>query len=371
MILDSKPINLDRLVRLLFNGVLLIGLLWLLNYLSDVLLPFAIALSMAYFINPVVVKIERRTNHRGLAVALSFVLFLFIFALGMTYVVPKVIGEVRDMAELLQKITQETNLNEAARKRLPPELWEALREPLKSDWLKAQVSKSEVQQVIKSSAQKILPGVLGVVQGTASVLFSLMGLVVIGLYLIFVLLDYPKYRNNWTRLLPPNFRDSAGTFARDFDEALSRYFRAQAMVAGLAGLLFAVGFQLIGLPFALLLGLMMAVLNMVPYLQVLGAFPCAFLIIVQGLETGQSFWALSLYVLLVFAVVQLIQDAILVPKIMGKVTGLSPAMILLSLSVWGKLLGLFGLVVAIPVTCLGLAYYKQLLHRLEQQSETS
>jgi predicted PurR-regulated permease PerM len=371
MILDSKPINLDRLVRLLFNGLLVVCLLWLLNYLSDVLLPFAIALSMAYFINPVVVKIEQKTHHRGVAVALSFLLFIVVFGLGLTYIIPKVVGEIKDMIVLVQKITEETNLNEAAQKRLPVELWEALREPLKSEWLKTQVSKSEVQQVIKTSAQKILPGVLGVVQGTASVLFSLMGLVVIGLYLVFVLLDYPKYRNNWKRLLPPDFRESAGTFVQDFDGALSRYFRAQAMVAGLAGILFALGFQIIGLPFALLLGLMMALLNMVPYLQVLGIFPCAFLIIVQGLETGESFWSLGLYVFLVFAVVQLIQDAILVPKIMGGVTGLSPAMILLSLSVWGKLLGLFGLVVAIPVTCLGLAYYKQLLNRLEQQSETN
>lgn len=369
MILDSKPINLDRLVRLLFNGLLIVALLWILNYLSDVLLPFAIALSMAYFINPVVVRIERKTHHRALAVGLSFLLFLVVFGIGMTYIVPKVVGEVKDMVTLVQKITHETNLDEAAKKRLPPELWEALREPLKSEWLKTQVSKSEVQQVIKSSAQKILPGVLGVVQGTASVLFSLMGLVVIGLYLIFVLLDYPKYRNNWKRLLPPHIRESAGAFVKDFDEALSRYFRAQAMVAGLTGILFALGFQIIGLPFALLLGLLLAVLNMVPYLQVLGVFPCAFLIIVQGLETGQSFWTLGLYVLLVFVVVQLIQDAILVPKIMGKVTGLSPAMILLSLSVWGKLLGLFGLVIAIPVTCLGLAYYRQLLIKLERQSE--
>ena len=73
---------------------------------------------------------------------------------------------------------------------------------------------------------------------------------------------------------------------------------------------------------------------------------------------------------LVFAVVQIIQDAVLVPKIMGRVTGLSPAMILLSLSVWGKLLGVFGLLIALPMTCLLLAYYRRFLVTAEVRDST-
>ena len=278
--------------------------------------------------------------------------------------------ELHSMAQLVHKMTVESNLDEAAKKRLPPEVWDAIREPLRSEWLKSQFSKTEVQQVIKSSAQKILPGLLGVIQGTASLLFSIVGLVVIGLYLVFILIDYPNYRRSWKRLLPPAMRETISAFVKDFDRALSRYFRAQALVAGIVAILFAIGFKFIGLPMALILGLLLGVLNMVPYLQIIGLLPCFFLVVVQGLETDQSFFQLGAYVLLVFAVVQMIQDAILVPKIMGKVSGLSPAMILLSLSIWGKLLGLFGLVIAIPITCLCLAYYRQLLQKLETQDES-
>jgi predicted PurR-regulated permease PerM len=102
-------------------------------------------------------------------------------------------------------------------------------------------------------------------------------------------------------------------------------------------------------------------LNMVPYLQVIGLIPAFLLALVHGLETGGSVWIPLALTGLVFVVVQAIQDGILVPKIMGRVTGLSPAMILLSLSVWGKLLGIFGLLIALPMTCLLLAYYRRFL----------
>ncbi len=83
--------------------------------------------------------------------------------------------------------------------------------------------------------------------------------------------------------------------------------------------------------------------------------------LVHALETGTGVLGVLGLTALVFVIVQLIQDTVLTPKIMGKVTGLNPAMILLSLSIWGKLLGVFGLIIALPMTCLFLAYYKSLL----------
>jgi predicted PurR-regulated permease PerM len=115
------------------------------------------------------------------------------------------------------------------------------------------------------------------------------------------------------------------------------------------------------------LGLFVGLLNMVPYLQTIGLLPSAFFALMYSLQTGTSFWVMMGLVLLVFAVVQLIQDMILVPRIMGDVTGMNPAVILLSLSIWGKLLGILGLIVALPFTFLLLAYYQRFLRRVEQQ----
>ena len=100
---------------------------------------------------------------------------------------------------------------------------------------------------------------------------------------------------------------------------------------------------------------------MVPYLQTIGLIPAVLLALAHVLETGDNVWWMLGKIVLVFVVVQLIQDTVLVPRIMGKVTGFSPAVILLSLSVWGKLLGLFGLIIALPITYLILAYYRAFL----------
>ena len=115
-----------------------------------------------------------------------------------------------------------------------------------------------------------------------------------------------------------------------------------------------------------LLGVLLGVMTMIPYLQVIGAIPAVMLAAIHALETGQSFWMVLGLTGVVFVVVQIVQDVILVPKILGKAMGLSPAVMLLSLSIWGKLLGMLGLLIALPMTCLVLAYYRRLVLKQEE-----
>jgi len=123
--------------------------------------------------------------------------------------------------------------------------------------------------------------------------------------------------------------------------------------------LFSIGFVIIGLPMAILFGLFVGLLNLVPYLQTVAFVPGIFLVLMKSIESGSSFGTELIWMLVVFAVVQTIQDMFLVPKIMGKVTGLKPAVILLSLSVWGSLMGMVGLIIALPLTTLIISYYKR------------
>ncbi len=140
---------------------------------------------------------------------------------------------------------------------------------------------------------------------------------------------------------------------------MNKYFRGQAIVAACVGVLFSIGFLIIGFPMAIGLGLFIGLLNMVPYLQLVGFIPTILLAIVKSADTGQNFWVVLLSALAVFAVVQTIQDTILTPKVMGKVTGLNSAIILLSLSIWGALLGILGMIIALPMTTLLLSYYQK------------
>jgi predicted PurR-regulated permease PerM len=140
---------------------------------------------------------------------------------------------------------------------------------------------------------------------------------------------------------------------------MNRYFRGQGLIALIVGVLFMIGFSITGLPLAILFGLLMGILNLIPYLKTIAIIPGALLAFLQSAETGQSYLSVLLWLIIIFIIVQLIEDLILVPKIMGKFTGLNPAIMLLSLSVWGSLMGMIGLIVALPMTTLIISYYKR------------
>ena len=151
----------------------------------------------------------------------------------------------------------------------------------------------------------------------------------------------------------------------DVKVSMNRYFRGQALVAFLVGILFSIGFLIIDFPLAVGFGLFIGLLNMVPYLQLIALVPTVLLALLKAADTGQNFWWILAGAILVFCIVQVIQDGIIVPKVMGRITGLNPAIILLSLSVWGALMGVVGMIIALPCTSIMLSYYKRYIKRRE------
>ena len=365
MILDNRPFTFDRVIRLILAAGFIWALIWLLGLLSDVLIPFAVALLLAYMMNPVVLLIQKKIPNRTAAVFIGLLIVTCALAFILWLIIPLIINEVSHMGRVLSDLANNTEFTERARQMLPPDLVQALKDYAASDEIQEYFKAENFWSIVETAARKILPGVWGIATGMASFLMGILGLAVIGLYLIFLLIDYQKVSTGWKDLLPPSYRDSVVEFVRDFESAMNSYFRGQAAVASIVGILFALGFFLIGLPLGILLGLFTGLLNMVPYLQLIALIPAFLLSLASSLETGTSVWIVIAMTGSVFVVVQIIQDTILVPKIMGKVTGLNPAMILLSLSIWGKLLGVFGLIIALPMTFLLLVYYRRYLARAQ------
>lgn len=125
------------------------------------------------------------------------------------------------------------------------------------------------------------------------------------------------------------------------------------------GIMFCIGFTIIGFPMAIGLGILIGILDLVPYLHSFALIPTVFLAILKAADTGENFWAIFLSALAVFIIVQIITDMVVTPKVMGKAMGLNPAILLLSLSVWGALLGFLGLIIALPLTTLIIAYWQR------------
>jgi len=371
MIPNDRSFTFDRVVRLALFAGLVWGLVLLLDYLSDVLLPFVTGLVVAYFLDPVTNRVQHVIKPRVLAALFTLVSITLAVSLVVWFMVPMVGNELADMGRTVSKMASNTELAQTAKEHLPENVWEEVNEILKRDDVKRYLTSDGALQMAKDTAKKLLPGVWGVLSGAANVLTFITGLLVIMLYVVFLLIDYHNMAARWRDYLPPSMRDDVSRFVEEFIQATNRYFRSQALVACCVAVLFAISFSIIGLPLAILMGIFIGLLNMVPYLQIVGTIPCLLLAGLKALEQGDNFFGALGLVLLVFGVVQLIQETVLVSRFQGEAMGLSPAIILLSISVWGKLLGFLGLILALPLTCLGLTYYRRYLWKFEPAGEPS
>ncbi|MDE6196381.1 MAG: AI-2E family transporter, partial [Muribaculaceae bacterium] len=213
------------------------------------------------------------------------------------------------------------------------------------------------RSLTRQDIQTIFDTVGSFLAGGYDIVMGIFNWFIVLLYVVFIMLDYERLLKGFRRLIPPKYRATTFSIAGNIKDSMNHYFRGQALVASIVGVLFCIGFSIIGLPMAIVLGLFIGVLNMVPYLQLISLVPTTILCLVYSVDGGVDFWHIWWASMAVYVIVQCIQDLFLTPKIMGKAMGLNPAIILLSLSVWGTLLGFIGLIIALPLTTLLLAYY--------------
>ncbi|MGL4993345.1 MAG: AI-2E family transporter [Bacteroidales bacterium] len=348
----DRPYTLDRVIRMILGSGVLIGLYLLINRLSGVLIYFMIGWLIAYMLNPLVgfFQYKMRLKRRVPSILLAILTVLgTIFGL-IAILVPPIIGEIQKMSQLLQQYNASPS---GYLPFIPVELQEFIFEKVNLKELGKYLNKEDWEDLF----QEIFPRVWGIFSNSLSWLFGLFASSITILYIFFILVDYDKIGTGFIKIIPPAYKERVSVLVSDLERNMNSYFRGQAAVASIVGVLFAIGFSILGLPLAILLGLFIGLLNMVPYLQTIGIIPTALVCFIKSAESGQSFWALFGLALGVFAVVQLIQDAIIVPRIMGKITGLNPAIILLALSIWGSLLGMLGMIIALPMTTLIISYY--------------
>lgn len=350
---ERQPYTFDRVIRILFGAVFVVGLFYLIYILRGALLPFLVAWIVAYMLNPLVVYNKRvfKLKGRVVAIALTFLEVLITLALLAVLVLPSIIDEIGVMRRLLSDyVYHSSNIPF-----VPQAVHDFIRQNVDFTQLSTLLSREQWLSVIEES----FSGAWGFITGSVGEIINIVSWLIVLLYIVFILLDYDKILVGFQRMIPQRYRPTVVSIVNDIEESMNRYFRGQALVAGLVGILFCIGFLIVGLPLAIVLGLFIGVLNMVPYLQLVGLIPTVLLCFVSASETGTNFWLLFGACILVFIVVQLIEDIFIVPRVMGKVTGLNPAIILLSLSIWGTLLGFVGMIIALPLTTLCLSYYER------------
>lgn len=347
----EKEITFDRFVRILGSVLLVGGVLYTMNYLSSVLLPFFVAWLLAYLIYPIVkfVQYKLHVPTRALSIVVALVFVLAVVGLVFYLIVPPMIGQFEKLGDIVSQYVKQGTNGETFQATVQQWLHEnrhAIEQVFK---------RKDVTDAIKSA----MPKLFSVLGQTANVIISIVASLITLLYMFFILLDYEYLSSSWIKIFPKKVRPFWQSLMKDVERELNSYIRGQSLVALIMGVLFCIGFTIIDFPMAIGLGILIGIMDLVPYLHTFALIPTAFLALLKAADTGQNFWVILASAVAVFCVVQVIIDMVVTPKVMGKAMGLNPAILLLALSVWGTLLGFIGLIVALPLTTILIAYYQR------------
>lgn len=350
---NSKPYTFDRVIRLIIGTLVVVAFFLLVRRLSSVLLPFVIGWFIAYLIYPIVLLVQYKfkVKYRVPSILIVFAFFAGLIALFIWLVVPQIVAEFSKTGILFHTYITKVSTDGGWLAKVNDFIVQRFGNGQVEDWLSF--------DHINSLIDRVFPQFVNLLSGTKRVIFAIISIILVFLYLFFILKDFEFVGNMFKELLPPKYKTFLSGFVTDVKNGMNRYFRGQALIAAIVGVSFAIGFKIVGLPLGITMGLFIGLLNLIPYMQTVG-FPFVILLaLLKSLETGQSFWGLMLFLVIVFVIVQSTQDLLLTPKIMGREMGLKPVVILLSLSIWGSLLGVIGMIIALPFSTLLLSYYKR------------
>lgn len=347
----EEKITFDKFVRGMLITIMVIAVLYIVNYLSGALLPFIVAWLFAYLLYPLVrfIQYKMKVKVRALAIIIALLLVIAVIGTMIYFIIPPMIEQFQKLYDVLMRwLQQTTHTNDLS---VIAKRWVIDNQHEIEHFFKSK----DFSDMLKSG----MPKVFSVLGQTASVIISIVASCITLLYMFFILLDYEYLTTNWIKIFPKKNRPFWQELMKDVERELNNYIRGQSSVALCMGIMFCIGFSIMDFPMAIGLGILIGIMDLVPYLHTFALIPTAFLAMLKAADTGQNFWYVFGLAVGLFILVQIITETIVIPKIMGKAMGLNPAILLLSLSVWGALLGFIGLIIALPLTTLIIAYWQR------------
>ena len=359
-----REFTFDRIARMLVLSVLILLIYVAVQAIWSVILPFLLAGIFAYVMMPLVrfFQYTLRLRSRGLSVILTLLLLGAVVYLAIIFIIPSINAEIE---KTLQVISGYSSGQDILTMILPRNIRNYLNGGLRWGNFPQQLSLEKVLENVKL----LLDQVGGIINSTLSI-FSWGLVFLIGfVYFVFILLDFENLGRGFISLFPKTLRPTIRTISMDLDRYMNNYFRGQALVAMSVGILLTIGFNIIGLPLATAMGIFIGILNFIPYMQALGIIPLGLASLLMAAQTGENAFVCMLLGYGVLMIVQIIQDMIIVPRIMGQTMGMRPSLILLVLSIWGYLLGFFGMLIALPITMFIYSLYMRYVLQDEEYIE--
>lgn len=340
-------ITFDQVIRAIVAVIAIVALVMLVNYLKNVLLPFCVACLIAYLLEPIVAYQQKylKLKRRIIPVFLTLIETVIVVGGLACIIVPLTIKEIDQLDTLIKYSSgHSTTL-------LPRDVQEFIAHNINIEKIQQSLDPQQITDIF-SKGTSVLSSIIDIVMHTIEWMLTF-------IYVIFVMLDYRQIMSGFRSIVPPRYRKTVYPIFDDIKINMSKYFRSQAVIALCAAVFYCIGFTIAGLPLAIVMGILVGILYMIPYVQYVTIIPVVILCYLDSLTGASGFWSEFGACLLVYVVSQCVCDYVLTPKIMGKSLGMNPAIILLSLSIWGSLLGIIGMIIALPITSLLIAYYKR------------
>jgi predicted PurR-regulated permease PerM len=366
LVLLLAPLSGSRYHVLIVSTSAVLLLLWLLSTTGFLLAPFLLALVIAYVLHPLVTLIEERGVPRTVAIAFLAMPIVLGIVGGIMVGVPALSAQIALFIQSAPALYQSAIVLF--------EHWAASVQRLNipgvdPDALLAQVREIRPEDVIaylqlrqEELGRAVWQAILGAGRGVGTVLTVLSYVFLTPILSFYLLRDYNGLRARLSNLVPRPKQNLVIGFFSEYDRLLSRYLRGQLLDAAIVGFLIGLGFWLLNFPYALLLGVVAATFNIVPYLGVVISLIPALII---ALFSGEILWSL-LKIVLVMGTVQALDGAVIGPKIVGESVGLHPVWVILALAVAGYFWGFVGLLLAIPLAVLVKLLVMRALLRYEQ-----
>lgn len=322
---------------------------------SSVIMPLAVAAIAALVFKPYFDLLQRRLRlPPALAVAAVFASILVPLGAFAWFFGAKMVSQGNDVAARLPELIDAANRN--LRAQLPEVIAFFERHGLDKA-LDSAIEGGRKQLV--DGLQTFGSGALSAGAGVLSFVGSALSWVVLPVYFGFFLMADGWQLDRLKKHLPflkPDTRDDVVYLIQQFVDIIVAFFRGQIIIAFLQGLLFAVGFSIVGLQYGFLIGLALGFLNIIPYLGNIVGLSVALPLALLQPEGG---WVRVGLALIVFAIVQTIEGYFLTPKIMGERTGLHPMAIIVAIFFWGTALsGILGMILAIPLTAFLVVFWR-------------
>ncbi len=331
-------------------GILAIGALWLLAKIQAVLPPFIYALIFVYLLRPVVDGLEKRGVNRVLAIAIAYLLVIALLTALMLVVVPIVIGEIRSFITSLP-----AHVNYVKK---------LLIEASRSARISESATLSGIINRISSSVSDGAMAFAGRIPATAVDLFGgVINFVLAPLIAFYILKDLGAIKRTIEAAIPPKYREEGMDILEKVDLILGGFLKGQMLVALSVGVLVGTSMAILGIKYALLIGIISAIFNIVPYL---GPIASGIPAVLLALEKSPGY---ALLVIVVLTVVNQLDGLFISPNIMRQQVDLHPTVVIFALLVGGAVYGIAGLIVAIPLAAVGKALYLHFREKAELASE--